>query len=123
MTAFSREQSIRVHSTPDEPWFQTETEAIATSLLSESALKNESETDTGFGAVGARTYTLAVWLVRTVARRGEPFTVEDLYRVVERGNVPMPQGTTEADVEPLLRRLEPDGERFSVSRVGTGGQS
>jgi hypothetical protein len=119
MTAFAREQPIQVRSDPDEAWFQTETEAIATGLLTESA----RETDTGFGAVGARTYSLAVWLVRTVARRGEPFTVEDLYRVVERGNVPMPQGTTDADVEPLLRRLEPDGERFSAPRVETGGQS
>jgi hypothetical protein len=122
MMAFSRHSPIQVRSEPDEPWFQTETEAIATSLLSESTLKNESETDTGFGAVGARTYTLAVWLVRMVARRGEPFTVEDLYRVVERGNIPMPQGTTMADVEPLLRRLEPDGERFSDPRAETGGQ-
>jgi hypothetical protein len=118
MTTLPRHQSIHVRSEPDEPWFQTEIEAIATGLLTESA----RETDTGFGAVGAHTYTVAVWLVRTVARRGEPFTVENLYRVVERGNVPMPQGTTDADVEPLLRRFGPDGERFSP-RVETGGQS
>jgi hypothetical protein len=34
----------------------------------------------------------------------------------------MPQGTTRADVEPLLRRLERDGERFSVPRGETGGK-
>jgi hypothetical protein len=121
-----RETLIRVRSAPDGAWFQTETEAIATGLVTESGHESghESETDTGFeaGVLGSRTHALAVWLVRTVARRDEPFTIEDLYRVVERGNVPMPQGTTMADVEPLLRRLEPDGERFSASRVETGGQ-
>lgn len=118
MTTLPRHQSIRVRSDPDEPWFQTETEAIATALLT------ESEADTGFGAniLGSRTHALAVWLVRTVAQRGEPFTVEDLYRVVERGNVPTPQGTTRSDIEPLLRRLEPNGERFSASRAGMGGR-
>lgn len=116
-TANAGPRTIRVHSAPDEAWFDTEVEAITEGLLTESASEAEP------AALGSRTHALAVWLVRTVARRGEPFTVEDLCREVERGNVPMPQGTTMADVEPLLRRLEPDGERFSVSRVGTGGQS
>jgi hypothetical protein len=122
MTAFSRESPIRVRSAPDEPWFSTETEAIATGLLTDNG--HESEADAGFkaGVLGSRTHALAVWLVRTVAQRGEPFTVEDLYRVVERENVPMPQGTTKDDVEPLLHRLERDGKRFSLPKGATGGR-
>ena len=122
MTEVSPEQPIRVRSEPGEPWFSIETEAIATSLVTEN--ERASERDTGFevGILSSRTHALAVWLVRTVARRGEPFTVEDLYRVVERGDVPMPQGTTRADVEPLLRRLERDGKRFNAQRGETGGK-
>jgi hypothetical protein len=124
--ANARQRPIRVRSAPGEARFSTETEAIATGLLTGSNHESEhaSETDTGIetGGIGSRTHALAVWVVRTVARRGEPFTVEDLYRVVERGNVPMPQGTTRADVEPLLRRLERDGERFSALRGETGGK-
>jgi hypothetical protein len=118
-----RETLIRVRSAPDGAWFSTETEAIATGLLTES--NHESEADTGFeaGVFGSRTHALAVWLVRTVAQRGEPFTIEDLYRVVERGNVPTPQGTTRSDIEPLLRRLERDGERFSAPRAQPGGDA
>ena len=121
----ARQRPIRVRSAPGEGWFSTETEAIATGLLSETERESEDRTETGIeaGVFGSRTHALAVWLVRTVAQRGEPFTVEDLYRVVERGNVPIPQGTTRADVKPLLRRLERDGERFSAPRVETGGQS
>jgi hypothetical protein len=126
MTEFSRHYPIRVRSAPDGPWFSTETEAIATGLLTKSAHGSASETDTGFeaGVLGSRTHALAVWLVRMVARRGEPFTVEDLHRVVERGNVPMPKGTTKADIEPLLRRLERGSERFGdpLAAPDTGGE-
>lgn len=106
------QKPIRVRSEPGDPWFSTEIEAIATGLLTETVPANETNADYEMILPSSRTHTLAVWLVRTVARRGEPFTVEDLYRVVERGNVPLPQGMTRADVEPLLRRLERDGERF-----------
>jgi hypothetical protein len=121
-TANARQRPIRVRSAPGEAWFSTETEAIATGLLTETERASETDTGVEAGVIGSRTHALAVWLVRAVARRGEPFTVKDLYRVVERGNVSMPQGTTRADVEPLLRRLERDGERFSVPRGETGGK-
>jgi hypothetical protein len=117
------QKPIRVRSEPGEPWFSRETKAIATGLLTETVPASETEAEYEVIVPSSRTHALAVWLVRTVARRGEPFTVEDLYRVVERDNVPMPQGTTRTDVEPLLRRLEPDGERFSAPRAETGGQS
>jgi hypothetical protein len=119
----SPQQPIRVRSEPGESWFSRETEAIATGLLTETAPASETGAEYEVIVPSSRTYALTVWLVRTVARRGEPFTVEDLYRVVERGNVPMPQGTTRADVEPLLRRLERDGKRFSPPKGATGGQS
>ncbi|EMA56459.1 hypothetical protein [Halococcus thailandensis] len=119
----SSQRPIQVRSEPGDPWFSKETEAIATDLLTETTPASETGVEYEMIVPSSRTHALAVWLVRTVARRGEPFTVEDLYRVVERDNVPMPQGTTRADVEPLLRRLEPDGERFSAPQAETGGQS
>ena len=106
------QKPIRVRSEPGEPWFSRETKAIATGLLTETVPASETKAEYEVIVPSSRTHALAVWLVRAVARRREPFTVEDLYRVVERDNVPMPQGTTRADVEPLLRRLDRDGERF-----------
>ena len=106
------QKRIQVRSEPGKPWFSTEIEAIATGLLTETVPASETDVDYEMILPSSQTHALAVWLVRTVARRGEPFTIEDLYRVVERDNVPMPQGTTKADVEALLRRLDHDGKRF-----------
>ncbi|WP_435078577.1 hypothetical protein [Halococcus sp. AFM35] len=119
------QKPIRVRSEPSEPWFSRETKAIATGLLTETVPASETEAEYEVIVPSSRTHALAVWLVRTVARRGGPFTVEDLYRVVERDNVPMPQGTTKADVEALLRRLDHDGNRFGNPSAApdTGGEA
>ena len=102
MTADVSERSICVHSAPDDAWFRTEIEAIATGLLTESA-RPPGEDDVA--CLGPHLHALVTGVVRRLARQGEPFTLGEVYRAVERGNVSLPQGMTTADREPLLRRL------------------
>ena len=119
------QKPIRVRSEPGDPWFSTEIEAIATGLLTETVPASDTEADYEMILPRSGPHTLAVWVVRTVAQRGDSFSIEDLCRVVERDNVPLPQSTTKDDVESLLHRLEPNDERYGEPSAppDTGGDT
>jgi hypothetical protein len=116
MTADAPHRSIRVHSDPHDEWFSTEIEAITDGLLTERNTATEDE------CVGSQMLALTRLAVRVVARRGEPFTAADIWQVIECREIPMPAGTTTADLEAVWRRLRRRIERANTARGNARGQ-
>ena len=116
MTADAPERSIRVHSPPHDGWFRTEVAAITEGLLTERNAPTEAE------RVGTQMRALTRLAVRVVARRGEPFTAADIWQVIERREIPMPEETTPADLAVLWRRLRGRIEQSPSVRAETGDQ-
>jgi hypothetical protein len=112
-------RSIRVHSGPDDAWFRTEIEAIATGLLTESARETGGDNAACLGSHMHALVTAAVW---RLARHRASFTLSEIYHAVEHGNIPLSEGMTAADRAPLLRRLNRVVERSSPARADRGGQ-
>jgi hypothetical protein len=119
MTADPSDQSIRVHSDPHDEWFRTEVEAITAGLLHMS----DATTEADLVALGPHMHALTRLAVRVLAQRGEPFTGHDIFQMIEQREIPMPQGTTPADLEPLLRRLRRRVEQSNTTQAGRGGRS
>ena len=116
MTGDGSERSIRVHSDPHDEWFGTEVEAITDGLLAERNTAMEDE------CIGSQMLALTRVAVRVLARRGEPFTVADIWQVIECREIPLPQGTTPGDIEALWRRFRHRIDQSNAARGPTGGQ-
>lgn len=116
MTARSPDRSMRVRSAPHEVWFSTEVEAIIDGVLTERNAATDRD------AIGEQIHALTRLAVRGLARRGEPFTAADIWQVIERREIPVPEGTIPADLEPLWRRLRRRIEQSDVARGTTRGE-
>lgn len=116
MTADVSAHSMRVHSHPHDVWFNTEVEAITAGLLT----RRDAPADE---YVGKQMHTLTRVAVRVLARRGEPFTVADLWQVIEHREIPIPQGTTTADLVAVWRRLRRHGAPSTPTRAESGGRA
>jgi hypothetical protein len=99
---------------PGTEWFDREVVAITEGLLTQCEIDALS--------LGPRMRVLVRLVVRQLACQREPFTIVDVYQLIERGDDPVPLGTTPAQRESLLRRLNRVVERSSPARAETGGQ-